>query len=105
MTKCSRCGSTSVEWAKTKAGHPFLVEVRPAIPHSQFCSAQKGKLAKKTLPRSARSEDAIAFLVGLGWKMRESEAAVDAVAKDCTGDLKDLVRAALKATDEVRKEN
>ena len=113
MTKCSRCGSTSVEWGKTKAGHSFLVEVRPAIPHSRFCPEQDGKLGKKAspldqaklLPRSARSEDAIAFLVGLGWKVRESEAAVDAVAKDCTGDLKELVRVALKATDEVRKES
>ena len=70
MPKCNRCSSTSVVWGETKAGHPFLVEVRPPIPHSQFCSAQKGKLAKK--PKvSPEDEEMQEALLSLGWDIKK----------------------------------
>ena len=70
MTKCNRCGSTSVVMGATKAGHPFLVEVRPPIPHSQFCSAQKGKLAKAEKV-SSEDQEMLAALTTLGWDTKK----------------------------------
>ena len=73
MPMCNRCQSTSVVWGETKAGHPFLVEVRPPIPHSQFCSAQKGNLAKKPkkVELSEVDEELLAALTTLGWDTKK----------------------------------
>ena len=99
MPQCSSCGSTSVKWGKTKNGHPFLVEVRPPIPHSRFCpkqtKPQKQKSLGKAPGRSERDKEAISYLLELKWKVRECEEAVDAVSADCTGDVAKLVEAAL----------
>ena len=99
MPECRDCHSTSVAWGKTKDGHPFLIEVRPPIPHSRFCPKQAKPLKQKSLGkapgRSERAKEAISYLLELKWKVRECEEAVDAVSADCTGDVGELVKAAL----------
>ena len=98
MPTCNRCKSTSVVWGETKAGHPFLVEVRPPIPHSQFCSAQKGKLAKKPKPEKVEPTqaqvDASGALMALGDSATEAIAAALKAPPELTG--KEIVLWVLK---------
>ena len=98
---CRDCGlSEDLEWGKTKAGKPILMQVR-RIPHLVLCPAKKNGAKPKRAARAA--PDAIAESAKLLRDMNYTKAEAEAMLKDIPeAEPEDMVLAAItkKGADE-----